>query len=419
MKNKKTTIKQFAYYDKTGIVKYLEEQALLGWKLVKTNAAIWHFERIEAKPLKYEVTYFTKASEFDAKPTDEQMDFEEFCKHHGWELVGESGELKIFCNEKENAVPIETDPITEINAINKSCKQHVELLFGLYLFNGAIQLSFWIFHLIMNPLKFLGNDCSLIGIFWSLIIWIISGGELIRYYFWLSNAKKAARNGEFLETKCINNMIIAGAVSIISGLGLLWGYIAGGSAVSIVIVVLGVIICTAFCCGISVLLKKIKVPAKANMITTYVLAGVMGLALVFGMIFYFDEYVNKNGEQSSVLITYDEGTIKTEQNGFEYVDVRYTYVRIKADFSYDFVKKSMLKTNKDAYTEDVNGNKFFEEFRKTDASKWGAKEAYVLSLDDTELGEYVFCFEDEIIKVKSREELTPVRLQEIMNKNPL
>ena len=79
----------------------------------------------------------------------------------------------------------------------------------------------------------------------------------------------------------------------------------------------------------------------------------------------------------------------------------------------------MLKTNKDAYTVDVNGNKFFEEFRKTDASKWGAKEAYVLSLDDTELGEYVFCFEDEIIKVKSREELTPVRLQEIMNKNPL
>ena len=60
---------------------------------------------------------------------------------------------------------------------------------------------------------------------------------------------------------------------------------------------------------------------NTNMITTYVLAGVMGLALVFGMIFYFDEYVNKNGEQSSVLITYDEGTIKTEQNGFEYVDV--------------------------------------------------------------------------------------------------
>ena len=414
MKNKKTCIKQFAYYDKTGIVKYLEEQALLGWKLVKTNSVIWHFERIEKMSLKYEVTYFTKASQFDAKPTNEQKDFEEFCKHHGWELVGESGELKIFCNENENAVPIETDPITEVKAIIKACKQNVQLLFGLYLFNGAIQLSFWTFQFIMNPLKFLGNDCSLIGVFWSLIIWIISSGELIRYNIWLSNAKKAARNGEFLETKCVNNMIIAGAVSIISGLGLLWGYIAGGNVVSVMIVILGVILCTALCCGICTILKKFKVSAKVNMIVTYVLAGITGLALVFGMIFYFDAYINKNNGQSSILITYEDEVIKTEQNGFEYVDVRYTRVRIKAGFTYNFVKKIMIKTNKDSYTEDVNGNKFFEEFRKTDAVKWSAKEAYVLSLDDTDLGEYVLCYEDEIIRIKSRYELTPKRLQEIM-----
>ncbi len=416
MKDKKVCIRQFAFYDRTGIVEYLEQKALEGWKLVKSNMVIWRFVRIDSKPLKYAVSYFTKASQFDPEPTSEQKDFEEFCKHAGWKRVAEYGELKIFCNENESAIPIETDPELELEAIKKAGRSNYLLVFYLYLFNGLIQLAFWAIRFSTNKIGFLKNDCNLLGIPCALTICVISIVQLAKYFNWCRRAEKAAREeGEFIPTKCANNMIIVDVAFILAGLGLLWGSLTGGNAVGLVMPIVGTIICTAICVGICAILKKIKISAKANLIATYVSAVISALVLVFLLIVYGENITSTDEDvDSSLFLNIANVVMMDEKNSLNVVDYSYSRVEVKADFVYDFVKKEMLKTNRDSYSVDIYGNVFYDEYKAIDGDEWGVDEAYVLSNDGVELNEYVMCEDNIILYIKGYEALTPEVIEKFL-----
>ena len=122
-KNTKKVLFTLAVYDHTGIKEYLERQAMEGWMLEKLTEIFMIFRRIEPKKLQFTVSYFAKASVFDPKPTQEQLRFQEFCEHTGWKHIASKGELQVFCNEDEAAIPIETDPRIEVESIHKTMKK--------------------------------------------------------------------------------------------------------------------------------------------------------------------------------------------------------------------------------------------------------------------------------------------------------
>ena len=66
MKDTKKVIPLFDFYDKTSIENYLEKQAAKGWLIEKMSQVIWRFKRIKPMRVHFSVTYFPKASVFDA-----------------------------------------------------------------------------------------------------------------------------------------------------------------------------------------------------------------------------------------------------------------------------------------------------------------------------------------------------------------
>lgn len=97
--------------------------------------------------------------------------FHDFCAHTGWQLACTSAQLQIFYNERENPIPIETDPELELQAIHASAKkgfipQYIALL-AIALLNGAM----WISNLLGDPIDLLSTPTKLFtGFAWLLFI---------------------------------------------------------------------------------------------------------------------------------------------------------------------------------------------------------------------------------------------------------
>ena len=123
MKDTKRRIEAFSFFDHTGIARHLTKMAEKGWLLEKISNFGWTYHRITPKKLTFSVCYYPKASEFDPEPTEEQKEFHDFCEHTGWVLAAESAQMQIFYNEQENPIPIDTDPVLEIETIHAAAKK--------------------------------------------------------------------------------------------------------------------------------------------------------------------------------------------------------------------------------------------------------------------------------------------------------
>ena len=109
------------YFDHTTMEQHFEKMARKGWILDRMGI-FWHYRRSEPKELRYAVGYFPGSGVY-APPTGEELTFEEYCQIAGWELAAEHGALKIFCNEREDPVPLETQADIQVENIRKGSRR--------------------------------------------------------------------------------------------------------------------------------------------------------------------------------------------------------------------------------------------------------------------------------------------------------
>ena len=62
-------------------------------------------------------------SQFDPEPPAEQREFWELCKATGWELVTNRYQMQIFRNPAPDAIPIETDPVVQVENVRAAMKK--------------------------------------------------------------------------------------------------------------------------------------------------------------------------------------------------------------------------------------------------------------------------------------------------------
>ena len=122
-RQKKQEINLYSYYDHAGIVRHLEDMARQGWQLEKAGSVFWTYRRCKPTELRYAVVYFSKASQFDPEPPAEQREFWELCKATGWELVTNRYQMQIFRNPAPDAIPIETDPVVQVENVRAAMKK--------------------------------------------------------------------------------------------------------------------------------------------------------------------------------------------------------------------------------------------------------------------------------------------------------
>ena len=87
MKDTKRRLEAFAFFDHTGIQAHLENMAAQGWMVEQPGTYLWRYRRIEPQTLRFAVTYFPAASEFDPDPTEGQQIYEDYCQAAGWHLA--------------------------------------------------------------------------------------------------------------------------------------------------------------------------------------------------------------------------------------------------------------------------------------------------------------------------------------------
>lgn len=107
-------------YEQQAMEALLEKQASQGWLLTKLGSWFWTFTETEARPLRFSVTYFSKATEYDSLPTEEQQDKEDLCAQSGWHLAARRHDIQVFYTADTEALPLETDPVVRVERLHKT-----------------------------------------------------------------------------------------------------------------------------------------------------------------------------------------------------------------------------------------------------------------------------------------------------------
>lgn len=289
MKDKKRRLETFSFYDHTGIEKHLEEMAANGWRLSKINHFTWEYSRAEKKKLKYAVTYYPNASEFDPEPQEGQLVYRELSKKSGWKFICASAQMQIFCNEKENPVPMETDPELEIEVIHKAAKRSFLPANFLLLIVSVLQAAIFITTLIGDPVGVLSSGSRFAtGFCWALVF-ILCIIELGGYYLWRHAALRVASYGDFLDTKSHAKILkIALVMTILAALYIAINLFSIGNKMMFTIY-LSVMFCLIglffIVSSIKQLLKRKKASRNVNMTITLSVDFVLAFAFVFGITF--------------------------------------------------------------------------------------------------------------------------------------
>lgn len=186
----------FPFYDHSSMETHFTAKAESGWRVDGIGLTI-HYRRAEPARVKYAITYVDDSRQW-SPPTGSELRFQEFCEEAGWELVAENKKIKVFCNEDPDAVPLETDPLVQVNNISvcavDSIIRWIILLVGC-LFFAWINIK----RVVHSGSLFKRPAALIFGDYW-LFIAAINADTWITYMRWECRARRNAENQIFTPT---------------------------------------------------------------------------------------------------------------------------------------------------------------------------------------------------------------------------
>ncbi len=200
MKERIRKIEFLSFYDRTGIIKRLEEMAKKGWLIDEITPFTWIYKKIEPQNLKFDITFYDKASEFDAKPSDEQERLYDLCQHNGWNFVFSSSKMQIFSNENIKATAINTEPMLDIENIHQSAKKSYIPLQTILLIISLVFSLLFLININTEIISYLSSPTTIPAGILAILMSLFLFEELASYFIWYDKALKIAENEEFLET---------------------------------------------------------------------------------------------------------------------------------------------------------------------------------------------------------------------------
>lgn len=453
MKEIKRCFCNFSFYDQQAIQEKLEDMAGKGWMLEKTGSFMWTYKRMEPKKLRFSVTYFPNASEFDPGPTDGELTKIDYCRQDGWILVTSWGVMQIFYNENTDAIPIETEPITQVENIRRSMRKNVLLpqsvLCVMLLWNVIIRFSQWK----RNPVEELSDPLS-------LYVFLMFGGltlaclhEILFYFSWSRKAKAAAQNdGVFLPIhsrpvaswiltafSALFLILVFSALKGPLGFAMLWlcavpliGVIANlikkylkkrgvSRNVNLIVSVGSVLVLTFLFLGLitaSIIRGDLHFSDSKTVVGTYELYGRTREIYNDPLPLSIEELADVNAQwskeadhQETFLLSSTEyrqyavpidGNDRPDERNLEY-----TITEVKWDFLFNFTKQAVLNSRQD----EIYGDYVFtDHYEPIDASIWNADDAYQLHWSDSVMNTYLIFWKNRIVEIKFYWEPTPEQI---------
>lgn len=455
MKAIKRRFEQYLFYDYTGIEAHLERMAMKGWQINKITPFYWEYGRIEPQKLTYTVTYFSEASEFNPFPTENQQTFQEYCKDAGWKLVAEWAQMQIFCTERENSIPIETEESVKLKAIHRSMKKNFLPSSVLMLLLSMFQIIFQINTIADDPVYFLSNVTS----FFTAVIWNILAIymliNLIGYAVWYRRSEKAISMGG----SCIESNKGYKKVSyftwILLGITIIMSVITLSSQHFGWVGILGLVNVTLLITLVHTIknvLKRAKASRDVNITVTIVSCVILSFVLTGAMTWGIFRGINAgwfsnhkpvdtytttmpNGSTHSWDVYHDQLPLKVEDlqdvdyahysyewtaresvllghfvarqdsfpDGYNAPELRYEIVEVKLSALFDICLKDYLEMYNYDWEIPEEEKRYF---LQTEDPVWQADKAYQLFVQNEALDEYILCWGNRIVYINFDESPT-------------
>ena len=192
-------LNRFAFYDRERIQKRLEAMAQKGWILDKTGSTLWRYRKEKPRKVHISILYVADGSTYNPEPTSGENLLEDLSADNGWQLLARWGQMQIFYSEEENPKPLETDPVSQVEAIHRSMKKNGIPTARWQILNGLILLGMMLFQLFTFPVDYLSQGFW----FWlipdSVLIMLMGITSLILWHLWYKRATEAAQEGRYIS----------------------------------------------------------------------------------------------------------------------------------------------------------------------------------------------------------------------------
>ena len=432
----------YSYLDRTAITAHLSDMAAQGWMLEKLGAWGWRYRRTEPKKLRFAVTFFPAASQFDAVPSEMLETYRDYCAAAGWVLAAETAQVQIFYNEDENAVPIETDPAVELANIRRCVKRGFIGSYWALLTLSLLQILFQGYRIWTDPVDTLSSTASLAAILNWLPLDVLILAELTRYYRWQRKAQTAADAGSPLpdlrSMRWLNILVMVWSCFIV--LWLLTSYMSSrGMFLLTAGMLLYMSLMILLANGAKDVLKRLKAPRWVNIAATFgiiivlTLGGTAGMtALIFRnsgwleghppaetyeyqgwtwSVYHddiplriedltetdYDQWSTEARVDSSFLLTHGTYTQRPRMDTPGQPDLEYELVTVKAGLLYDLCKKDFI-----SWAERHNRElprEYRDEYLPVNAAPWDADEVYQLYHSGEPSNQFLVCWPDRMAEV--------------------
>ena len=285
MRQKRTRIELYSLYDHTGIAAHLERMAAKGWRLEKIGTRGWTYRRCEPEHLRFAVTYFPKASVYEAAPSEDELTFRAYCEEAGWKLAASNAQLQVFYHENPNCVPLETDALTQVENVHEAGKKTFLMSNWMYFGLSILQMITLTGNHLSRPIELFTQTTGPFGGFVWMLLLLLSIVELTTYYRWRKKALRLAEEeGAFLPTKSHPGFQLFTLILVFGGF-FLWMASLNNTAAGLYagIMFCAIMILFAVVNGTRLLLKKLHVSKTANKVITIAVDIVLAFTLIFGM----------------------------------------------------------------------------------------------------------------------------------------
>ncbi|MBE6964127.1 MAG: DUF2812 domain-containing protein [Ruminococcaceae bacterium] len=435
----------YACYDRSGIVRHLEKMAAKGWMLEKLNGFCWQYRRIEPAELRFAVTYFPKAARYQPAPADGLETFRELCAEAGWQLAADNEQLQIFYHTDADAVPLETDPASDLENIHRAMKKGFLSSYWYVLFLLLFQVVLHGGRLLEDPIKQFSSTITL-GTVTALIPLIaIIVTELSRYYRWRRRARKAVELGETLPELGSSRWLQLSAWLLVAVefAVLLLSSVNGSRGMVFTMLFMLVFIClvVVLANGARTAMQKIRVHPWVNLGVTIGIVIAMTVAMMTGLLVWiirgnsgwfspsdvvetyeyrgmtweiyadpiplmiqdlvetdYADWSTRLTRNSSPLLTHIEAEQRPRMDALEQPDLEYEVVIVKADFLYDLCKNEYIDWLERDH--DKRPEEFREEYRPVDPTPWGALEVYQRYGSGEPVNQFLICWPDRIAEIR-------------------
>ncbi len=437
MKDTKQRMEFFSFYNHTGIEEHLTKMARKGWMIESITNVYWTYRKIEPKEIHFTASYYPRASDFDPEPTEEQKEFNDYCARTGWQYVCSWFQMQIFCNEAENPLPLDTDPIMEVGNIHRACKKNFLIGYWLLFALGFVTSAYSLAGIYFVPIDRLAYSNKLVIPLAWVSLFTMTLVELVAYYVWLGKAKKGAQNGIFVSTPSTSKFqkgILVFLLVVVVG----WFHnlFAAGDSLMLTVAIVNFFIVFGTIFFVNFIkqgLKKAKASRGMNRFLTFaacfILPVIFTTALVFGGITAAENgWFNNSAEQIKIPLSVsdfyevDESkyvqqdrTNQTFIMGHRVVhmygdwniegshtlpDLQYTITTIKVPFFYERAKAQMYRDLDETDDTDIPvGHRLV--LKAQDPAPWGANEVYRLYQEEGwYMNWYLLCYEDRIIDIR-------------------